>query len=162
MLSRRVVEKRKGSCGTTARPARRSARGTEVMSLPSTRWSLAGGVDAGEQVDEGALAGAGAAEDAEGLTWPEGHIDVVEGGLVGAGVGEGEVSELERGGSAEGEGGGGDGEIVGGGDDLVDARDGDEAAGDRGEHPGEGHEEGDEAAEEGGEGGDGADRHDRR
>jgi hypothetical protein len=44
MLSRRVVENRNGSCGTTARPARRCSSGTAVTSTPSTSTDAGGGV----------------------------------------------------------------------------------------------------------------------
>jgi len=73
-----------------------------------------GGVEAGEQLDQGRLAGAVLADEREGLAVAQGEGDGVEGGGVGARVGEGDSGELQAlaGVGADGGGAGADGDVL--------------------------------------------------
>ncbi len=79
MFSAALEEKITGSCGTRPIVPRKASGTTSRMSMPSTRMrALVGIVEAHQQLDDRGLAGAGRADDGDGLAGRDLQIEIVE------------------------------------------------------------------------------------
>ena len=91
--------KRAGACGTQAICARQaSAIGGGEVGLIDEHTAVIGADKAQQQGGDGAFARAAGADEGHRLARPDGQGDVIQGGMLAAGVGDSDVVEGEGGG----------------------------------------------------------------